>query len=73
MKSYDNLGDKLPSMDWSNEKLKPFEKNFYKVSGVLELSMLGTRRREVKIWIRDQKATWRVQNHSEGLTRAKTN
>ncbi|CDW80654.1 UNKNOWN [Stylonychia lemnae] len=27
--NYDNLGDKLPTIDWSKQELKPFEKNFY--------------------------------------------
>jgi len=29
--NYDNLGDKLPTIDWKQQELKPFDKDFYKV------------------------------------------
>ena len=32
MNKFDSLGDSLASIDWSHQKLKPFEKNFYKVT-----------------------------------------
>jgi len=40
-RDYDALGSRLARVDWSKESLKPFNKNFYKVS-VCFMTLLGT-------------------------------
>ena len=32
MDKFDNLGSSLQNIEWDDEELKPFKKNFYKVN-----------------------------------------